>query len=57
MPQDSESEPKESAELAAAAKRILDASKADPISAKIIKLAEELEAAIAKRRKQAAKPG
>jgi hypothetical protein len=57
MPEDSESKPKEAAELAAAAKHIFDASKSDPIPAKIIKLAQELEAAIAKRRKQAGKPG
>ena len=57
MPQDPEPKLKEAAELAAAAKHIFDASKTDPIPPKIIKLAQELEAAIAKRRKQAGKTG
>jgi predicted lipid carrier protein YhbT len=56
MPQDSEPKPEGEAELAAAARQILDASNSEPIPPKLIQLAEELQAAIAKRPKCSEEP-
>ncbi len=60
MPQDSGPEPKGEAEVAAAAGRVLDDLKAEPVPEKILQLARKLDEVIAGRRKAAGvttKPG
>lgn len=56
MPQDSGSEPKSRNEIAAAAARILEEAKAEPVPQSILDLAAKLERALEAQRR-ATKPG
>lgn len=55
MPQDSGAGKDETAELAAAAQRLLEDAKSEPVPETLIELARQLEAAIAKKREDAVK--
>jgi hypothetical protein len=56
MPQDSGAEPNGEAEIAAAAKRMLEQAATEPIPDKIVQLAERLEDALAKKRTPSSDP-
>lgn len=56
MPQDSGPEPNGDAALAAAAARVLDEVKAEPVPVPILELAQKLDRTLQARRKMAASP-
>jgi hypothetical protein len=56
MPKDPRAETDDTSDLAAAARRLMEEAKAEPVPEKLIELARQLEAAIAQKRESDSKP-